>query len=590
MSTNGTTSEELKMPWWKQAWVKWTAGVLALLFVGVLITAEYVLHNLGPLVKKRVVQTLSARFKAPVELDDLQISLFRGIEVQGRGLRVPYGAAAHAASGPQGGAAEGSSSETPEGQLKPLISVDSFTFRTTFKGLWHVPTHIGVIRVNGLELHLPPGPERAQALGIHNGEPADPTHPKTKAKIAFSAVEIVATNVKLVLETDKPNKVPLEFDINTLRLRDVDSELPMKYEADLINPKPLGKITAQGHFGPWNADDPRETPLDGDYSFDHADLNSIKGLGGMLSSVGHFQGVLNRITIDGTTDTPDFSLDISDHPLPLKTVFHAWVDGTNGDTTLESVDGKLRDSDIFAKGLIQNIKGQGHDISIDAVMSHARMEDVLELGVKTNPPLMRGAMSMKAHIHIPPGKERVAEKLELSNASMKIQNIVFQRPKWQDKIDGLSMRAQGKPEDAKEASTDKVAEVNSQMSLNFRLGHGAIYVDDLDYEIPGAKVLMNGVYSMDGKVFEFKGHVRTDAKPSQMVTGWKSILLMPVDHFVKKDGAGMQLPIAISGTNDDVHFGLAMHGSADENSQQIAKEMKDKPQVPTAKKKKGDSK
>ena len=64
-------------------------------------------------------------------------------------------------------------------------------------------------------------------------------------------------------------------------------------------------------------------------------------------------------------------------------------------------------------------------------------------------------------------------------------------------------------------------------------------VNDLHYQIPGALVLMNGVYSMDGNLFEFKGHVRTDATASQMVTGWKSWLLKPVDPFLKKNGAGL---------------------------------------------------
>jgi hypothetical protein len=87
-------------------------------------------------------------------------------------------------------------------------------------------------------------------------------------------------------------------------------------------------------------------------------------------------------------------------------------------------------------------------------------------------------------------------------------------------------------------------------------------------------VLMNGVYSLDGNLFEFKGHVRTDATASQMVTGWKSWLLKPVDPFLKKNGAGLELPIAISGTQGDVHFGLALHGTADESSTQMAQDLK----------------
>ena len=85
----------------------------------------------------------------------------------------------------------------------------------------------------------------------------------------------------------------------------------------------------------------------------------------------------------------------------------------------------------------------------------------------------------------------------------------------------------------------------------------------MDGEMPGALVLMNGVYSMDGNVFEFKGHVRTEATASQMVGGWKGLLLSPLDRFLKKDGAGLELPIGISGTTGDVHLGLALNGAND---------------------------
>ncbi len=99
-------------------------------------------------------------------------------------------------------------------------------------------------------------------------------------------------------------------------------------------------------------------------------------------------------------------------------------------------------------------------------------------------------------------------------------------------------------------------------------------VHDLHYQIPGALVLLNGVYSTDGNLFEFKGHVRTQATASQMVTGWKSWLLKPVDPFLKKNGAGLELPISISGTKGDVQFGLALHGTADESNQAMAADLK----------------
>lgn len=37
--------------------------------------------------------------------------------------------------------------------------------------------------------------------------------------------------------------------------------------------------------------------------------------------------------------------------------------------------------------------------------------------------------------------------------------------------------------------------------------------------------------SLDGATFDFHGLLKTDAKLSQMTTGWKSILLKAVDPF-----------------------------------------------------------
>jgi hypothetical protein len=533
--------------WWRKTWFKLVVAGAATVVIVLGIAAEYVLHHAGPIVRNRVVETLSAKFHAPVQLANLQISLLRGIEVEGDGLRIPY-------------TGDGSTQKT-------LISVKHFSFRTSVRGLLHQPTHIAFVRVDGLTIDLPPGPQRKQALHLKN----------QPHKVAFSAGEILATNVTLTIETNKPGKTPLQFNISRLDLRDIGRGKPMSYDANLVNPKPIGNIHAVGHFGPWKPDDPRQTPVSGDYSFRDADLNSIKGLGGILSSTGHYEGVLERITIDGTTDTPNFSLDISNHPMPLTTVFHAYVDGTDGDTYLDPVKGMLAQTEIIARGKIVNIKGQGHDIQLNAVLPHARMEDVLELGVKTNPPLMSGALTMHTSIHIPPGKERVSQKIQLAG-SMQITHVEFTKIKWQNKVDDFSMRAQGKPEDAKAAGSDNKAEVASSMSLNFQENNGVILVDDLQYKIPGALVAMNGVYSTDGKKFEFKGHVRTTAEASQMVTGWKSLLLKPLDPFLKKNGAGMELPISISGTQGDIKFGLAMHGSAGESAAQIAAGMRTKPE------------
>ncbi len=545
--------------WWQRRWLKVLGSICVLVCAGVLITAEYVLHHAEPIIRKRIIETLSARFDAPVDLDRVDISLFKGIEVAGYGLRIPFGT--------------GSASQLPY----PLITVRHFAFRTTLRGLLHQPTHVGSVLVEGMELHIPPPDQRKGILGAR--EEWKPADPKLKPKIAITVKELQCSDVKLYIESGKQDKDPLLFRISALDMQDLGRDQSMLYDAQLTNPKPAGLIHAKGHFGPWAGGqppqsslepaDPGKTPIDGDYTFDHADLNTIHGIGGTLSSTGHFAGVLDRITIDGKTDVPDFSLDISSQPVPLRTNFHAIVDGTDGDTYLEPVHARLLDSDFTTSGKVVKVKGGGHDIQLDVSIPNGRMQDFLRMAVKTTPPLMNGTLFMQARLHIPPGHERVAAKMEMAG-HFQVTGVRFNNARWQDRLDGLSARAQGRPKDVADVSHDRETEVHSQMGSRFTLGHGIITATDVRYALPGAVVLMNGVYSMDGRLFEFKGHVRTQATASQMVTGWKSWLLKPVDRFLKKNGAGLELPIEISGTQGDLHFGLAMHGTDDTPQQMLA--------------------
>jgi hypothetical protein len=215
---------------------------------------------------------------------------------------------------------------------------------------------------------------------------------------------------------------------------------------------------------------------------------------------------------------------------------------------------------------------EGHDIALAVQMPAGHIDDLLRLAMKTNPPLMRGNVALRAKLHIPPGKGRVIEKLQIGG-EVAIQNVEFNNPKLQDRVDGLSMRAQGNPQAARAAGSDHRAEVASSMDVRFTMAHALLTVPDLRYQMPGATVLLDGVYSCDGNLFEFKGHVRTEATASQMVTGWKAKLLKPFDGLLKKNGAGLELPIAISGVNGDFRLGLAMH-NADESTAAMAADLR----------------
>jgi hypothetical protein len=520
----------------RRLWVRvlaWTAFVAFLIFAGLFTVFAIYFRRAEPILRNRVIQTLATRYDSRVELDTFSVSVWHGFEVTGGGLKL-Y--------------------PNHLDVQQPLISAKKFSFRTTWRDLLSTPMRIGDVRVSGLSVYLPPKDQRKTLTGFHPGE-------SNPAKIQIVVDRIDIDHASLIFATNKPGKVPLDFEIANLHMTSVGSGQPLRFHAILINPKPIGNIDSTGSFGPFNEHSPGDTPVSGTYSFSHADLSSLKGIAGTLSSTGKYQGVLNNITVDGETDTPDFSLDTAQHPVPLHTKFHAVVDGTNGDTHLLPVDAQLIHSHIVAKGDVVHVPGQGHNISLDVTVQPARIEDLLQLGVRTQPPIMTGALALHMQLEIPPGKESVTQKMRLQGR-FDITGAHFTSADVQSKINELSLRGQGHPEEAKQnAAQGANANVASDMQGNFVLDSGKVTLTGLRYTVPGADIVMNGTYSLRSEDVDFHGTARLQAKVSQMVTGWKSLLLKPVDPFFSKNGAGTEVPISITGTRSDLHFGLDFHHS-----------------------------
>jgi hypothetical protein len=371
-------------------------------------------------------------------------------------------------------------------------------------------------------------------------------------KMKIFVDEFVSENAQLVINTSRPDKLPLEFDIRNLSMRDIGPGQPLRFDATLTNPKPVGDIASSGLFGPWQADQPRDTPVQGTYTFSNADLGTIKGIGGILSSTGQYKGSLGKIIVDGKTETPDFRLAVSGHPIPLHTEFHAIVDGTSGNTYLEPVRAKVLNSSFTAKGSVVRVHDpQGHEVALDIVIDRGRIDDLLQMAVRTEPPIMTGTIASKIKFDLPAGQADIAERLRLSG-SFRVASAHFSNPKVQEKVDALSMRSQGNPKLANDGIPDNV---HSDLQGVFRLRSGVLSFSQLDFEVPGTRVNLTGDYSLDGNRFDFHGKARMDAKLSHMVTGWKSIVLKPVDPFFSKNGAGTEIPVKITGTKSEPHIG-----------------------------------
>jgi hypothetical protein len=489
-----------------------------------LVVGEVMLRRAAPILKGRVIETLSTRFNSHVELDDLQVSLVKGLAVSGNGLRI---------FAPDDVVAAGAKA--------PIIAVQRFDFHASLVGLFLKPTHVRSVHVQGLAINIPPKSMR------QNGNAS-----QHRGKIKIHVDEFICDDSRLVIGTDKPDKDPKVFVLQHIVLKDVGPNAPSHYDATLINAIPKGDIHAVGTFGPWDTEAPGESAVTGHYTFQHADLNTIKGIAGILHSVGDFKGRLDRIEVQGIADVPDFSLDTANHPVPLHTQFSAIVDGTTGDTYLQPVNARLGASEFSCQGAVVNIKGKGHTIDLDVDVPAGRIQDFLQLAVKTKPAVMTGVLAMKTKLHIRPGKESVTQKLGLKG-TFGLKQIHFTNPDVQDKVDMLSLRAEGHPKEAKPGAEDVI----SRMTGRFLMSDGNLTLQALEYTLPGATVQLQGVYSLDGKKFDFTGKVRTQAKLSQMVASrWKSWGLKVVDPFFHKHGAGAEIPVKVTGTNTAPKFGL----------------------------------
>lgn len=488
--------------------------------------------RITPHVRQRGVAALNERFKSDVDLASLQVAIFPRPEILGTGLTLRH---------------------KGRTDVAPLIKIGSYSASAGIWGLIHSPLHLKTVELDHLEISIPPG-------GVH-GDVADPSEEGDAAVAPDEAHreanasklvidEIISRTARLDIVSRDPAKLPRRFEIHDLVMRGLGEGAGARFDATLTNPTPRGEIGTRGTFGPWQADDPSQTPVRGEYTFKSANLNTIKGIGGTLSSIGTYSGVLERIEVNGETDTPDFSIDIAAQPVPLKTRFHAIVDGTNGNTALERVEARLIDTLIVARGAVLRTKDvKGRRISLDVAIDDGRIEDVLKLAVKATKPVMSGRMQLKAKLLLPAGDDRaVIDKLDLSG-TVKLNEARFSNVNVQEKINALSQRGRGD-----ESGTGP--SVVSRLSGTFTLRGGTLTFSDLSFGVPGAIVQIAGTYDVKQETLDFRGNLLLDATLAETTSGWKAVVGRIAQPLFRRKGGGSKLPIRISGPREQPKFGL----------------------------------
>jgi hypothetical protein len=489
------------------------AGLTALGLLVTLVAAAAVLLRPDAL-RRRAEDGLTRHLNLETTIDYLTVSFRPRPHVSGAGLsmRVPG-----------------------QPELPPFVSIERF--EVDLDPIAVLRRHVGTLHVDGLRIAVPPGDLRPDLPGPAAGGATD-----SDTRVVLD--RLLAHDAELRFISSKPGKTPLVFRIHDLDVRDVSFGRPIPFSARLTNPIPAGLVETTGSFGPWRRDTPSSTALSGTYTFSNADLSTIDGIGGILLSKGTYDGRLTRIVAAGTTETPDFSLDLGGARLPLSTTFEAVVDGTNGSTELARVDARMRNTPIRASGAITNLTGPGrHDINLRVQIEDGRIEDILALAIDSPTPMLVGDLSLESTLHLPPGGGRVPSRLAM-DGRFGLTSARFSDRQVQEKLQELSRRSQGKDKD------EAIGRVLTDLRGRFTARDGALRLAGLTFRVPGATVALDGVYGLESGAIDFRGRLRMQATMSQAVGGFKSIFLKPFDFILRKDGAGAVVPIRITGTRE----------------------------------------
>ena len=498
---------------------RWFIGI----FGGVLVTF-YVVVAIGtrtPALRDAFIRTLGDKLEANVELQSFEVTMFPRIRIHGDGLRLRLKGQAAAA---------------------PLIDVAHFEVSGGMFGMLHRPRRFQSVTLDGLRITIPPRSGHDRESGANAAVQA------VEGPIVVDHVE--ARNATLTIVPRDPRKEPKVWDIAALNMDSVGFNRSMPFSASLTNPIPRGNIDVAGTFGPWRAPEPGATPLSGRYDFSKVDLGTIRGIGGSLRSMGDFTGMLSRIDVRGTTSSPDFSIDVAAQPVPLDTQFHAVVDGTDGDTYLDEVNARLLETSLTASGAIVGTPGvKGRTVKLEVTMPAGRIQDVLQLAVRSPSAVMVGEIGMRTSLLLPPGEQKVADRLQLSG-EFALKHTRFTDPQVHEQLVTLSRRSRGKD------PGDATGRVVSDMRGRFTLRDGQLRLHPLTFAVPGAGVRLSGTYGLRSGRLDFTGTLAMDATVSKAAGGVKGFFLRIADPLFKRDGHGALLPIRIDGTRQAPQFHL----------------------------------
>jgi hypothetical protein len=417
----------------------------------------------------------------------------------------------------------------------PLLTVRKLVIRGSFFGL--ITKHVALVRAEDAHAVIPPFGTGGWA--------------QSKSPQDAIVDELEANGSVLEFSRKSPRDPLVKFLIREFSIQGLGSKGKLPFKAVLRTPEPPGDARLAGSLGPWKDENPTQTPISGDYSFNDANLGAFSGIAGKLASDGKFGGTLNHMDVEGTTSIPEFEVKRSGHNVDLKTQYRAVVDAMNGDVSVEAASSHFWRTKVQTSGTIAGEKGKkGKTASLQMWSREARIQDVLMLFISEPKAPLNGALNFKIHTQLPPGDSPFLRKVQLEG-DFGIDSAKFTNSDTQHTVDDLSEHARGGKDD------DNPERVLSDLKGHVVLKNGIATFTQMSFNVPGAIARMHGTYDLVSERINLQGDLQIQAKPSDATSGMKSFLLKAFDPFLKNNHHNALVPVKITGTYSKPNYAVS---------------------------------
>jgi len=342
----------------------------------------------------------------------------------------------------------------------------------------------------------------------------------------------------------------LTFSVPQIVIKDLGSPTSGSFSAVINVPLPQMTVDSSGTFGTLVLGNLDATPVSGDFKVTRGSLGTFAALRGKILANGKFSGTFGAVDVDGKAASPDFELSKVGHALSLSTQFRAQVTVRSGEINLRSIDAELGKTRIRGAGVISPTKQDAPGfLNLDLTAPSGSVNDLLWLFSKAPEPDLIGPIRFHTIAALSRKPKHFLDEIQLKG-NFVINNARFSSPATQTKLEKLSNRAEGHPDDP--PSYTPISLISGDVDLHDAIAH----LSNLQFRVDGADANGGGTFNIENHKVDFNGKLRMKAELSDTTKGFKAALLKLISPFYKKHGAGTDVPVSITGTSSRPKFAV----------------------------------